>query len=152
MVDLSFWLTFTKLKLDVWKLGAPQVEIKGHISLPGNPNMPQDIIVSEQSFAGYEKSQLGGLISSEISGILVHTNTIEEYEAFNIEDLVQREWGKTCEMHANGIVPTHLNRFIILVFGDLKNYKFSMRSILLEQATDHIQQRKANRLSTFINA
>lgn len=23
MVDLSFWLTFTKLKLDEWKLGAP---------------------------------------------------------------------------------------------------------------------------------
>ena len=40
MVDLSFWLTFTKLKLDEWKLEAPEVEIKGHISLPGNPSLP----------------------------------------------------------------------------------------------------------------
>ena len=39
MVDLSFWLTFTKLKLDVWKLEAPHVEITGLISLPGNPSL-----------------------------------------------------------------------------------------------------------------
>ena len=88
MVDLSFWLTFTKLKLDVWKLQAPQVEISGLISLPGNPSMPQDLIVSEQSFEGYRKSTLGGLISTEIGGLLVHTNTIEEYEAFDMEALI----------------------------------------------------------------
>ena len=88
MVDLSFWLTFTKLKLDVWKLQAPQVEITGLISLPGNPSMPQDLIVSEQSFEGYRKSTLGGLISTEIGGLLVHTNTIEEYAAFDMEALI----------------------------------------------------------------
>ena len=47
MIDLSFWLTFTKLKLDVWKLGAPHVEIKGFISLPGSTSVPQDLAVSE---------------------------------------------------------------------------------------------------------
>ena len=128
MVDLSFWLTFTKLKLDVWKLQAPQVEITGLISLPGNPSMPQDLIVSEQSFEGYRKSTLGGLISTEIGGLLVHTNTIEEYEAFDMEALIQQEWAKKCQNPAQ-----HVNRFIILVFGDLKTYKFSMRSLLLEQ-------------------
>ena len=40
MVDLSFWLTFTKLKLDVWKLDAPEVEITGLTSLPGNASLP----------------------------------------------------------------------------------------------------------------
>ena len=88
MVDLSFWLTFTKLKLDVWKLQAPQVEITGLISLPGNPSMPQDLIVSEQSFEGYRKSTLGGLISTEIGGLLGHTNTIEGDEAFDMEALI----------------------------------------------------------------
>ena len=39
-----------------------------------------------------------------------------------------------------------------MVFGDLKNYKFSMKSVLLEQETSHIQQRKANKLSAFITA
>ena len=55
MVDLSFWLTFTKLKLDVWKLESPQIEIKGYITLPANPSIPQDIIVNEQSFEGHKK-------------------------------------------------------------------------------------------------
>ena len=43
-------------------------------------------MVSEQSFEGYRKQTLGGLISSEISGLLVHTNTIEEYEAFDFQN------------------------------------------------------------------
>ena len=84
----------------MWKLEAPEVEIKGHISLPGNPSLPQDLIVSEQSFEGHRKSTLGGLISSEISGLLVHTNTIEEYESFDLEALIAREWSRNCAKHA----------------------------------------------------
>ena len=84
LVDLSFWLAFTKLKLDVWKLESPRVEITGSVSLPSNPNMPQDIIVSEQSFQGHRKSTIGGLISSEIGGLFIHTNTIEEYNSLDL--------------------------------------------------------------------
>ena len=152
MVDLSFWLTFTKLKLDVWKLEAPRVEITGLISLPGSASVPQDLLVSEQSFEGHRKSTLGGLISSEVRGLLVHTNTIEEYEAFDLERLVQEEWGAVCGRRATDPQPVDANRFIMVVFGDLKNYKFSMRSVLLEQSTSHIQQRKANKLSAFVSA
>ena len=81
-------LQLTKLKLDVWKLEAPRVEITGLITLPGNPSVAQDLIVSEQSFEGHRKSQIGGLITSEIGGLLVHTNTIEEYEAFDMDSLI----------------------------------------------------------------
>ena len=88
MIDLSFWLTFTKLKLDVWKLEAPKIDIKGYISLPGSTTVPQDLVVSEQSFEGHQKKTLGGLITSEISGVLVHTNTIEEYQAYDLDQLV----------------------------------------------------------------
>ena len=45
--------------------------------------------MSEQSFEGHRKSQIGGLITSEIGGLLVHTNTIEEYEAFDMDSLIQ---------------------------------------------------------------
>ena len=95
MIDLSFWLTFTKLKLDVWRLDAPRVDIKGFISLPGSASVPQDLVVSEQSFEGHQKKTLGGLITSEVSGVLIHTNTIEEYEAFDLDGLVAEEWAKT---------------------------------------------------------
>ena len=46
---------------------------------------------------------------------------------------MQREWVRNTEKHANGFISSQMNRFIILVFGDLKNYKFSMRSVILEQ-------------------
>ena len=42
------------------------------------------------------------------------------------------------------------NRFVMLVFGDLKNYKFTFKSFLLETDTAFIQQQKANMLTTFI--
>ena len=106
--------------------------------------MAQDLIVSEQSFEGYRKQQIGGLISSEICGLLVHTNTIEEFQAFDMDQLIQQESAKRR--------PDSPNRFLIVVFGDLKNYKFSMKSVLLEQSTRHIQQRKANKLSAFLSA
>ena len=61
-VDLSFWLAFTKLKLDVWKLTAPRVEITASISLPNNANMPSDLVVNDQSLPGNDKSVIGGLI------------------------------------------------------------------------------------------
>ena len=61
-VDLSFWLAFTKQKLDVWKLSAPSVELTAQISLPNNENMPSDLIINDQSLLGQQKQVIGGLI------------------------------------------------------------------------------------------
>ena len=47
MIDVSFWLAFTKKKLDDWKLQAPAVEVTATISLPNNPNMPSDLVFSK---------------------------------------------------------------------------------------------------------
>jgi hypothetical protein len=33
-IDVQFWLEFTKLKLDVWKLETPQIEITAQLSMP----------------------------------------------------------------------------------------------------------------------
>ena len=55
MPDLSFWLHFTKMKLDVWKLENPRVKITGSISLANNANMPADLEITEQSFTNTEK-------------------------------------------------------------------------------------------------
>ena len=43
------------------------------------------------------------------------------------------------------------NRFIMVLFGDLKNYKFIYKSFLLEDDSAFIQQRKANMLSSFVS-
>jgi hypothetical protein len=51
VVDLSFWLEFTKIKLDHWKLETPQIEIEATISLPTNPNLPSDLVLNSQSIS-----------------------------------------------------------------------------------------------------
>ena len=54
-VDLSFWLAFTKQKLDVWKLTTPTVELTASVSLPNNENMPSDLIINDSSLPGQQK-------------------------------------------------------------------------------------------------
>jgi hypothetical protein len=34
IIDLSFWLKFTQLKLDQWKLETPVIDITATISMP----------------------------------------------------------------------------------------------------------------------
>lgn len=41
--------TFTKMKLDIWKLDTPQVQITATVSLPANQNLPSDIVLSKFS-------------------------------------------------------------------------------------------------------
>ena len=131
-VDLSFWLAFTKLKLDVWKLSAPSVEITASISLPNNHNVPSDLVVNDQSLPGKQTSAIGGLLQSHVGGILIHTNTIEEFEAYDADRLVQEQWQELIKRGSEDQSGVHTNRFIMLVFGDLKNYKFSYKTFVLE--------------------
>ena len=87
-VDLSFWLAFTKQKLDVWKLDTPTVELTASISLPNNDNMPSDLVINDQSLPGQQKQVIGGLLQSRVGGILIHTNTIEEFQAFDAAPVI----------------------------------------------------------------
>ena len=89
MVDLSFWLEFTKTKLDVWKLEAPQAQIEATVSLPTNPNLPSDLVLNAQSLNKQKKKVIGGLVSSTIQGVLIHTNTIEEYRALDVDAIIK---------------------------------------------------------------
>ena len=148
-VDLSFWLAFTKQKLDVWKLTTPTVELTASVSLPNNENMPSDLIINDSSLPGQQKQIIGGLIQSHVNGLLIHTNTIEEFEAFDITPVLTEERQKI-EAKWNDQSCTDTNRFVMVLFGDLKNYKFIYKSFLLEDDSTFIQQRKANMLTSFI--
>jgi len=95
IIDVSFWQHFTKQKLDHWRLKAPQIEITGQVSLPNNINNPSDIVFTSQSFPDQiRKKVTGGLISFLTPGLLCHTNTIEEFESFDIEQVVEQERSK----------------------------------------------------------
>ena len=49
-IDISFWLKFTQLKLDEWKLDSPMVDIFGVISLPMNNKVGSDLTIDEDGF------------------------------------------------------------------------------------------------------
>jgi hypothetical protein len=68
-------------------------------------------------------STSGGLITATIEGTLVHVNTIEEFRDLDCNLIVAHEKKKFKEGQAN--------RFVLLVFGDLKTYDFSYRFALL---------------------
>ena len=55
-------------------------------------NNPSDLVLSSSSFPDItRKKVLGGLISFLVPGLLVHTNTIEEFEALDLEAIVEGE-------------------------------------------------------------
>ena len=90
MIDLSFWLEFTRCKLDYWKLETPQVDVHATVSLPANQNLPSDLILNSQSLGMKpHKKVIGGLVTSVVPGTLIHTNTIEEYNALDIESILK---------------------------------------------------------------
>lgn len=89
LIDVTFWTSFTKLKLDVWKVSRPSVEIEGKVSLPVSANAISDLVFDQESFSNYDpenfprKQVIGGLINSLVPGTLLHCNTIEEFQALD---------------------------------------------------------------------
>jgi hypothetical protein len=73
---------------------------------------------------------------------MVHTNTIEEFEAIDTNKLIQEEQEKFEKSGFKGN-----NRFILLVFGDLKKYNFSYRFCLLRLDTSNLGSIRANVVS-----
>ena len=95
-------MTFTKvrclcslfqLKLDVWKLENPKVEITARVSVPMNQQHSQNLQFSDFSLNSLSPStkSIGGLIHANIPGTFLHMNTIEEYNALDLNDLVRAE-------------------------------------------------------------
>lgn len=85
---------------------------------------------------------IGGLVSSTVPGVLIHTNTIEEYRALDLDAIVKQQQALTNEQKPN--------RFIVLLFGDLKNYKYFYRYAILEMDTTKVNQTYANIVGTLV--
>ena len=144
-VDLSFWLEFTRRKLDIWKLDTPRVEIEATISLPSNPNLPSDLVLNAQSLSKQRRKVIGGLVASTVTGVLIHTNTIEEYHALDVEAIAKQQQQLLLDR-----LDADPNRFVLLLFGDLKNYKYYYRYCTLDLDASKVNQTYANLVGTLI--
>ena len=79
--------------------------------------------ITEDSLKSTHKKSIGGLLSSIIPGVFIHTNTIEEYQAMKITEVNISE--------CSGVLDVdnlkEFNKFIVVAFGDLKNYLYHHR-------------------------
>lgn len=149
-MDVTFWQHFTKLKLDSWKLATPHIEIVGQCSLPNNLSTAQDLVISQQSFPDHPRKKVfGGLISFLVPGILIHTNTIEEFEAFDMHKAQAEQLQHIQDSSHNNT--SNANRFVLLVFGDLKNYIYYYKFVLIEYESKHVNLIKANKVSSLMS-
>jgi len=151
IIDMSFWQHFTKQKLDHWRLQTPEIEIFGQIALPNSVNNPSDLYLSAQSFPDVPRKKVtGGLLQFLVPGVFVHTNTIEEYEELDLEAILAKQHehisGEVREL-PNGLKVNMANRFVLAIFGDLKNYVYHYKFCTLEMASDHVNQVKANKVA-----
>ena len=78
------------------------------------------MIIDEHSLKLTQRKAIGGLISTPVQGTFIHFNTIEEYNGLDLNRIVTEEWEKA-------IVKGDTNRFVVVAFGDLKNYLYHHR-------------------------
>ena len=79
LIDIEFWLWFTKEKLDTWKLECPSVSITGILGSPPSKQVSSNLVISSPWI---NQSQTGGPMEFKIPGTFLHFNTIEEFTAF----------------------------------------------------------------------
>ena len=82
-----------------------------------------------------EKKSIGGLAECKVEGVLVNTNTVEEFNSANLEGLAENN----LVLEVEGLLksgnwmknPCLINRFFILSFADLKSYLFRYQILTL---------------------
>eukprot|EP01091_Cochliopodium_minus_P020380 TRINITY_DN8883_c0_g1_i1.p1 TRINITY_DN8883_c0_g1~~TRINITY_DN8883_c0_g1_i1.p1 ORF type:complete len:726 (-),score=230.70 TRINITY_DN8883_c0_g1_i1:44-2176(-) len=123
-VDLGFWHEFSKRKLEIYKLKDDPIEINA-IFQPGISKMSESLLNLElESFDIKREIPKGKYIAP---GILFHTNTIEEFQKMDrkkiFNDMVEKIY-KDIDSGEAEKDPSLLNRFFLLLFADLKKYRY----------------------------
>ncbi len=82
-----------------------------------NQQHPQNLVINDNSLKHSRSKAIGGLLSTKVQGTFIHTNTIEEYNAYDLERTIEVESSKILQDDFE-----NANRFVVVSFGDLKNY------------------------------
>lgn len=117
-VDASFWQSLANKKLNVLKLSNEQLPIQGHYSFGTSTVLPTLFSVPAEGLETQEGAS---------NGILVNTNTIEEFRTIDKNKLFQQVTEKLKNAVESGQAlenPSILSTFLLVTFADLKKYKF----------------------------
>lgn len=120
--DISFWSKYSELKLNEYKLDTLPKELIGYYNNKSK-NGKNFLNIDSESF-GLINTQLN---ENNIYGTLHHTNTLHEYKSINYNKLIIDEADKIKELidkkdYSN---INKFNRFIVLLYADLKTNKFT---------------------------
>ncbi|RYG39776.1 hypothetical protein EON68_05045, partial [archaeon] len=137
-VDISFWKSLARWKLHHWKLSTTPRRVTGFLqqaagAASGVATAPQ-LLLSRDSFAAMEGGVEEGAgaagveslgIECVVPGRLHLFNTLEDFKAADRQALLEAEGHVMMQDVVHGRVPSEsLARFVVLVYADLKHYKF----------------------------
>ncbi|CAB4059442.1 ATG7 [Lepeophtheirus salmonis] len=126
-VNPDFWLSLSKIKLEVLKLKDEAYPVVGRVELT---NRGKDIppILDMDRFS-FDKDQSNDVTSIFSQGFICNQNTIEKFKNIDKSELLENTCGQQLrESIMNGSAldnpSQHLGSFLILTFADLKKYNF----------------------------
>jgi len=126
-IDLTFWLELNKQKLDKLKLSDDPIDVKASYQLPVE-NAVRFLTYTKDSLAEEEKKSIGGLLESKMDGMLINTNTIEDFNTLNpdekMDELILSKFKDAVKTGSWKKNTEQLNSFLLCSFADLKSYLY----------------------------
>ncbi|GAB6029891.1 Autophagy protein 7 [Chamberlinius hualienensis] len=123
-VDMGFWWTLSKKKLEDFQLLEEPVEINGYYSIGDPPRSSGRLNVD---YTAFEEKLTHSVNTIPCKGTLLVVNTIEMFKKCDKKELLNGEGCKIWEMVESGsalVNPSELNRFLLVTYVDLKKYTF----------------------------
>lgn len=140
-ISTEFWAEYSRLKLSVWGLKTPVVSLSLKFAL-GQPEHPEQLPAllnfdaNSLSSAGQQQhSTLSGalehfkmpVINDNAVGLMLHTNTLDEFKALDFADLMRQcseqlwQWVTSGEILKN---PKLLTFTLLVAYGGLKKHRY----------------------------
>ncbi|XP_018008071.1 ubiquitin-like modifier-activating enzyme ATG7 isoform X2 [Hyalella azteca] len=126
-VDVGFWYTFNKKKLEEYKLNTDPVCLRGgYVNTEDQGQAPRLSILYSAFARPANETSSPGMFSCP--GVLLHTNTVEEFKSCNRKELLNSIADERLYQHMlSGKAldePQILATFIVHLFADLKKYHY----------------------------
>ncbi|KAI8333621.1 hypothetical protein BC941DRAFT_473373 [Chlamydoabsidia padenii] len=122
-IDASFWHALVDKKLDIIQLSQQAQTLQGYYTLGTNSTntvLPPQLCIPGQAL---EQNVIRPSFSSVSTGILINTNTFEQFQSMDKNQLFQETANEIWQSIQSGD-SNKLTRFLMLTFADLKKYKF----------------------------
>ncbi|KAE8612792.1 hypothetical protein XENTR_v10012990 [Xenopus tropicalis] len=123
-LDAGFWHQLTQKKLNEYRLDETPKEIKGHYYNGDPAGLPTRLTLE---FSAFDVNTPTPARCCPALGSLYNTNTLESFKSCDKKALLDRAANEIWEAIQSGAAiedPTHLTKFHLLTFSDLKKYRF----------------------------